>query len=617
LRNAALQTLDPQKRAKVRWLQAVAPKSLAKLDEQRRHMVSVAQALYSSRELKLPRAFEGQVTRGPDGALTSPNSAVAGVLRYVQAMNPEALRDVTIGDACTLSLPLEANVLLKSKLFAQGCAVRQLDLTDGKTSAADINMTTYATREAIKKADHGFGSQARLTHAGTEDDARARALGFPMEGEGEHPFAFLQELPFQVESSSPELQRAVEQCLNSKDPTTLELRGRLGALAVKSVFSQKEIPKEAWVALGLSLAVAGGVAVALDVFAWSAVHDEMMKGRSGMAPTPGSQNHETAVTRFADIMLEAITPLVAETVDAFLVGRLVDKLRGGSFVPQSLADAWDTLKDALISGSIAAGGSVGNNALAPHRAWPVMAGNLATNVIATATSGAMVPIVVAKTHERMGAGVIQHMSNGFFPEPEMAGSQGMSEAQQHRALAQQVKRATDPALTVAPGDGLAITSMGIGALVSAAAFLPIDALVRAGKLKDSARSVITIFTNTPTEVISTTIGLLTGRRLGGLGKAMTTDDEKDSLMAALIADKAVQRLNAPDRDHPDATVEITEAELHAIEHPSLELAQKGGKGITMLMNGAVDLVSNVYRAARGQPQSLGEQVDIAKLKRDV
>jgi hypothetical protein len=191
----------------------------------------------------------------------------------------------------------------------------------------------------------------------------------------------------------------------------------------------------------------------------------------------------------------------------------------------------------------------------------------------------------------------------------------MTEAQQHKALAKVVAGATRPALEVAPGDGLAIHSMGIGALVSQLVFLPIDGLARIGRLDEVVKSIVAIITNTPTEIISTTIGSVTGPRLGGLGKAMTTDAEKDRLVMALIADKAIQRLNAPDANHPDASVEITEAELRAIEHPSLELTFKAGKLITGTMNGAVNLVSSVVGALRGRPpQALGEQVDIAQIR---
>jgi hypothetical protein len=85
--------------------------------------------------------------------------ALAAILRYVQAKDPEAARNLQIGADCTLSLPQ----------FAHGCAVRQLTLADGTASAVDIDMTTYATREVIKKGRRGFQDHAQLTHAGPED----------------------------------------------------------------------------------------------------------------------------------------------------------------------------------------------------------------------------------------------------------------------------------------------------------------------------------------------------------------------------------------------------------------------------------------------------------------
>lgn len=567
--------------------------------EQRTASLARMQDMFNADELKLPRAFEGKVTRGPDGKLASTDTAVAAILRYVEAKDPEAVRHLRIDPGCTLGLPLEPGVLLKAKEFAHGCAVRELKLAgEDSPLAVEIDMTTYATREAIKKGARGFQDGAQLTHADG-------APGSPLRSEGQHPFKFLQEVRFKAGSNSPALADLVERCLNDGAPATLELRGRLGALAVKSVFSQKEVTKETWVALGLSMALSGGVAAALDILAWGAVNQQLSH----------QFGEDDARTRFAAIMLASVTPAIAETMDSFIVGRLIEKLRGGSFQPESLSDAWDTLKNALKSGGIASVGSIGNNALELTRKWAFQPLNFAMNQIAVATSGAMVPLEVDKTHQHMTAGVIQHMNNGFFPVPEVPGAAAMTEPQQHKSLARAVGSATRPALEVAPGDGLAINSMGIGALVSQLAFLPIDALARVGRLGEVVKSIVAIVTNTPTEVISTTIGSVTGPRLGGLGKAMTTDAEKDRLVMALIADKAIQRLNAPDANHPDASVEITEAELRAIEHPGMELTFMAGKLITGTMNGAVNLVSSVVGALRGKPpQTLGEKVDIAQLR---
>jgi hypothetical protein len=617
-RNVALQSLTRKQRAQVRWSQLAAhvPEMVerqrcqvgrtqlaaeeSELIEQQRveratHL-ALAQTMIDTGELKQPRAFEGQVTRGLDGMLTSTDKAVAAILAYAQAKDPGALNDLAIDESCTLSLPLEANILLQARLFARGCAVRQLSLSDSTTSEVDIYMSTYATREAIKKGTHGFQSTAQMTYA----DPTLRRLS-----DDQHPFAFLQGVRFQVESSSPDLQRVIERCLNDNDPTTLELRGRLGAQAVKSVFSQKQVTKETWIALGLSLTVSAVVATALDIFAWGTVNKHMGQRFGKDDPR----------TRFAAVMLASLTPGYAQTVDSFGVGRLIEKLRGGSFRPESLSDAWDTLKNCLISGASASLGSVSNNALALTKKWAFQPLTFLTNMVAVTTSHAMIPLEVNKAHEKITAGVIQHMNDGFFPVPELPGAEGMTEEHLHKAFAKQVKRATEPALDVAPGDGLAINSMGVVSLVSQMAFLPIDALTRIGKLNDVVKSIVSILINTPTEAISMAIGNTTGRWLGGIGNAMTTDGEKDRLIMALIANKAIQRIRAPDANHPDAGVEITEAELKAIEHPKLELTFKAGKLMTKLMNGTVHLVSDLVGVLRRQPpQTLSEKVDISRLR---
>ena len=165
---------------------------------------------------------------------------------------------------------------------------------------------------------------------------------------------------------------------------------------MKSVFSQKEVTKETWIALGLSLALSGGVAAALDIFAWGAVNKQLSRQFGEDDPR----------TRFAAIMLASVTPAFAETLDSFLVGRLIEKLRGGSFLPKSLGAAWDTLKKALKSGGIASVGSIGNNALELTRKWAFQPLNFVANQLAVATSGAMVPLEVDETHQRTTAGVM-------------------------------------------------------------------------------------------------------------------------------------------------------------------------------------------------------------------
>lgn len=129
--------------------------------QQRSASLRLVQEKFAAGELKLPRAFEGKVARGPDGRLTSTDTAVAAILRYVEAKDPEALGALQIGPGCTLGLPLDANVLLQARQFAHGCAVRGLDLADGTASEVEIDMTTYATREAVKKGARGFQDGVR------------------------------------------------------------------------------------------------------------------------------------------------------------------------------------------------------------------------------------------------------------------------------------------------------------------------------------------------------------------------------------------------------------------------------------------------------------------------
>ncbi|AVT06134.1 hypothetical protein C8248_09285, partial [Paracidovorax avenae] len=198
--------------------------------------------------------------------------------------------------------------------------------------------------------------------------------------------------------------------------------------------------------------------------------------------------------------------------------------------------------------------------------------------------------------------------------PGVAPAAWASEAQARRALADHALADTQGALEAAPGHGLAINSMGIGSVISLlTGFLPFDTMARAHVLPAVVQKIVTIMVNTPTEVLSLGAGILTGNHLGGIGGKLTTDAEKNRRIIELIAHKAVERLGQAQSGGAQG-IEITEAELQAIEHPSLALTFPAGRTIVNTMNGVADMVSRCWGALRGVPDERpGEQVDTSAL----
>jgi hypothetical protein len=545
------------------------------------HSARIA-AMASNGPYREPAAIHGLVTRGDNGSLKCDDRAIQGILNYVQAKYPDEAKKVDLsGQAHELHFPLDTAILRNVKKFAEGCKANGIDLT------------TYSTRQAITKGVAGFGASARLQVSTDSPTANAQPS---TQIADMSPFAFLQGVKYQAETSAHGLRDLVNKCLNSPDPVTLELRGRLGAQAINHVIDTKRFSKEIGYAMVASVVVSGGVAFALDYYAWSAAV-------RAIALRLGAEH---SATKFADVMLSSLTPLAAETIDSLIVKRLLGTFKHEPLLPGSFKEFLDDLKDSLKAGAIAAAGSVPGNALAlVEGRWGLtLASALGTNPIATATSGAMVPSEVAKSHAQMAAGVLQQIESGFFPKPQLSVQDGTSDAE---TLVRHVKSDTHDALKVAPGDGLAINSMGIGSILSLMANAPLDLAVRMGSLDRKVQKIVAIAVNTPTEILSLGTGILTGMYLGGAGALMTTDREKNSRMVELIANKAIERLNGGESQ---PSIEITKAELDAIQHPKLELSFGLGNGIVGAMNGVVDLLVNLFK-----PATREEQDHVADLNR--
>ena len=585
----------------------------------------------SKGEYRFPATFSGTVTRDASGKVHCTDKAVEAILRFVEARYSAEFGALELpAEGCQLSLPLDTAILTQTAAFEHGCKAYGLKMEDGEQVDAEINLTAYSTRQAIRKGVQGFGAGARLNPAASpaaDEAARSseaialphssgespgdlplatlggnRASADTAPAEDVHPFKFLQDIRYEVESDHRRLKKLVEKCLNKADPATLELRGRLGAQAINSVINKKTFTKDIGIAMLASLAISGGLTYALDAVAWT----KLVKA----AAAKFGETH--AITQCVNVLTNSVTPLVAETVDSVIVKRLLGTFQGEPLLPDSFKEFLGDLGDSAISGSIAAVGSIPNNAAALNSSIGMLFIQALTNQVAASTSAAMVPREIANAHDEMAAGVTQKMSEGFFAVPTANHTAATNAPEAKAELRTQIRSDTKSALEAAPGWGMAVNSMGIGSVMSfSAGFLPVDIPARLGLVSDSVQKIASIMLNTPTEILSLGINILTANHLG-MGSLMTTDTEKNRQMINLVVDKAIQRITS---DDPDRSVEITEAELRAIEHPKLALTQPAGRAIVGVMNSTADLLTNARARLFGHKQS--EMVSLDSVQADV
>ncbi|VWB88153.1 hypothetical protein [Burkholderia lata] len=565
-------------------------------------------AMLSVDDLKQPSAMEGTITRGTDGKLQSSDRFVNAVLKFVDTKFPGELEKLDIPQGTKLSLPLEAAILLNARQFEHGCTVHHIDVTDAdEPISIDINVTTYSARQAIKKGARGFAEGARLNldvgdlepaSAFTGEASTSHTMPDTKGAPDLHPFAFLQGVDYRIETEHPQLKQFVENAFNEAKPAhlqaaTLELRGRLGAHAINMVFNQKDFDWKLRAAMALSLAGSTGIAYLLDVKVVGKIVDEAGK----------KWGKDSARTRFVEAIASSTVPSPAEFTDSLMIKRVIERLRGKSLLPESLEDFKDDVKDSAISGLIAAIGSLPSNLVQMSRKGGAIAGNVVTNGIATATSAAMAPIEVAKARDELVAGVIQQRKAGFFPDPQTdaARSIHMTPA---RSLLKEVENDVEGALDATPGVAETINSMGIGQVISQAAFAPVAGLTHAHVISQLMQKVALIAVNTPTEVLSFGTGIVTGKYVG-CGGLITTDEEKSRRIGELIINKAIQRIENARQGKGDATVDVTESELCAIEHPAFEWTFPAGKRIVNVMNGTVDLFTRVALVGLGKTPKPG------------
>lgn len=587
-----------------KFLQDAVPLLLRAKRLRRSELLEAFKQTLNAESYQIPAPIEGTVARSADGRIYSKHRVIQAVLNIVETKFPGQLSHLAPSEPIRLALPLEAEILTQAHQFEKGCRVSQIHLDDQQEPLdVDINLSAYTTRQAIKQGTHAFTPEATL--ALTEQTASIPASGHSTTAQAlnadPHPFAFLQQVQYKVDCDNTQLRMLVERALNSQDSATLELRGRLGAHALQRVFNHKHFDWKLGAAMLLSVAGSGGIAYALD-----------MQATARMINQLGQQwGHDDVRTRFVAAFAESLVPTPAEIFDSSIVKRIIEKLRGNGLMPESWQEFKDDFKGALVAGLISAIGSLPSNLLQVSKHAATIPFNVITNSVATATAAAMAPLEVAQAKDELAAGVLAQRQNHFFATPPQAKPQDRPAAATLKATVRDLHTELQGALEATPGINQTINSMGIGQIISFTAGLaPFNALTHAGVISEMVQKIAMIAVNQPTEVLSLATGIFTANHVGGVGSLITTDTEKNNRIAELILRTAQQRLTNQIKGRGDHSLPISEDDLRAIEHPSLELTFKGGRLITKIMNDTVLLITDTVAKLRGhEPEpSLTERV---------
>uniref|UniRef100_A0A915LQC9 Uncharacterized protein n=1 Tax=Meloidogyne javanica TaxID=6303 RepID=A0A915LQC9_MELJA len=189
----------------------------------------------------------------------------------------------------------------------------------------------------------------------------------------------------------------------------------MGAQILGSVYNAKELIKDFWNALLISLSGSGIISAVLDIGVWPSII--LLISLTGCIPCAHA----------VGVVLYSLTPLAAETFDSLVIKRLLISFDGGSFWPSSKAVFDENLSGAVAAGKIAAGGSIFNNLLAmeeisksfPENAqWTSILPAFPANLIATATSGPMVPLEFNEWRDHQRSALYKLYDQGFFPKPD-------------------------------------------------------------------------------------------------------------------------------------------------------------------------------------------------------
>jgi hypothetical protein len=506
--------------------------------------------------LKLPDPCGGQLTLDAAGNLhCEQDHGVQAVLDLIRELDPAAVQGLDIPPGARIEIGWDEDLMAKMAGFQQFVG-------------GGLSETTGVLRKAIAEGESAFPEHTR------------------MPGTNQHPGAYLRDIGIQIRitpdtGAGARLQAALTQphADPAKNARLQKFRGDFGAMSLLSLAVNKDFNKELAYGFGASLVGTGAIGAAFDYGIWPAV-------KSAMSPE--------AVAKFGPL-IDSITPLFAETFDSMVIKRLMEAMKGGKFMPESFASALGDLKDAAFSGSIAAIGSIPNNFVRdlasaardaghPQLAIGLLVAKQVTNLLATWTSGAMVPLEVMSDHKALVESNLAMIEAGKIARPDVEDL--------HKYVSDEALNT----LRAARGTGSAIRSMATGGEIAATLGLTLSLLEHYGLISSSVEQLITLMYSTPTEVISM-LSTMGAEKLVGVDSSkpearITTDAAKQSGLLGQIA-------------RSDAT---TLADLDHIARPYGERNAQLGYSVTLALGGAMGIVEKGTDFAKDSASALGRGV---------
>lgn len=369
-----------------------------------------------------------------------------------------------------------------------------------------------------------------------------------------------------------------------------DLRVRLGAEVMLETATKKE-PQ--LIPLAGSLGVSAGIGSAWELWASQKLKDALF----GKHFSPARHILPAAV-------VDSVPPVVIETLDTMFVLTSINSARGAKTwltmmlqavrkqAPWKRSEIMDDLKDtgkkASKAGVISSIAALPNNILQYWHAGPkpvdITASALATEVaIAGAASG--IPPEVKEAREKMSAALVQSIKDGVMPGPD-----GDETPKAY------ITTATKHALDIAPGDSVAVKTMGVAMIVGMIPFLAGD---RA--LNVVPESMLRIFRSTvfnPIEAIALNLLVLGSRvRIPGL---FHSDHQRHA--------RVVQTILARAGRDAQAGRDISPEELHAMLAPHHEFLRHVGQAVVDGMNATFDAVPAMIR--RYAPESVSDRLGL-------
>ncbi|CAK5126875.1 unnamed protein product [Meloidogyne enterolobii] len=160
---------------------------------------------------------------------------------------------------------------------------------------------------------------------------------------------------------------------------------------------------------------------------------------------------------------------------------------------------------------------------------------------------------------------------------------------------------------------MSVNSMGIGALLSFLTFIPMYFASKYDMVPEKLLKITTILINTPTEILSFGVGILTANGIGveWMEKYLSTDTMKNKQMVRLVVDRTIEQY----MDIKGRFNKISEEEVYNIFHPKLALTYGFGNKVVKTMLWTSEKLVKAYCSLTDQPfpKTIFDQINMSKL----